>query len=257
MHPLHMLFLSLALNGTFFVLAAILRTDVFTDITYSLTFVVLAILLFLAGPGVGILHWIVPALVVLWGARLGAYLFRRILHMKVDHRFDDKRNNPLRFGVFWLLQALTAWLVMLPAWGLATRSPEPDLPPWVLAVSVTFFLGGLLLETVADAQKYRFKKDPAHKSLPMTRGVWKWSRHPNYFGEIILWWALSFPGIFLFHDWELLYFLGPAFLTLMICFVSGIPLLEKSAAEKWGNDPAWCKYRDSTSLLIPLPPRKD
>ena len=103
---LQMLALSLLINGVFFVIAALLRTDVFTDITYSLTFAVLAGVLFAFAPVRGVLQFLTAGAVLLWALRLGGYLFYRILSIKVDHRFDDKRNSFVKFGSFWLLQAI-------------------------------------------------------------------------------------------------------------------------------------------------------
>lgn len=254
---LHMLLISFALNGLFFILAAILKTDVFTDITYSLSFVALAILLALQDAGKSIAGIVLPALVVIWGIRLGSYLFTRILKIKVDHRFDDKRDNPLKFGIFWILQAVTVWIVMLPVYGI-TRSPRSqDIHPAILAVSVLLFFSGLVIESVADAQKSRFKGNPANERDFISTGLWSWSRHPNYFGEILLWWALALPGVMVFTGLEWLYFAGPAYLTLLICFVSGIPLLERSALKKWGTNERYIRYRRTTSILIPRPPKKD
>ena len=154
MNLLQSLLASLALNGIFFVFAAYLKTDVFTDITYSLSFVLLTAVLYLTSGRKGAAQVIASAMVILWGIRLGAYLFNRILHIKVDHRFDDKRNNPVRFGMFWLLQAVTVWVVMLPVFGILSAPESLEPPVWALAVSVAGFLAGFLIEAVADAQKF-------------------------------------------------------------------------------------------------------
>lgn len=257
MNVLQMLLISLALNGVFFIIAAALKTDVFTDITYSLTFVLLAALLAAFGGGKGIAGIAAAAMVIMWGLRLGGYLFYRILHIKVDHRFDDKRDNFVRFGSFWLLQAITVWVVMLPVYGLANASSGDSIPAWAIAVSIAFFAIGLAIEAVSDAQKFSFKSKPENRGKFMSSGLWKWSRHPNYFGEMLLWWAIAFPGAFAFRGASWLYFLGPLFITLLISFVSGIPLLEKSADEKWGTDEEYLRYRRTTSILVPLPPKRD
>jgi len=257
MNLIQMLLLSLAINGVFFIIAAFLRTDVFTDITYSLSFVVLAILLALRSTGNSPVRMITIAAVVLWGLRLGSYLFNRILHIKVDHRFDDKRDNFVRFGSFWLLQAITVWVVMLPVYGIVSAPDAAAIPFVFLVPGIFVFLAGLVIETVADFQKYRFKMNPENKGAFMSSGIWKYSRHPNYFGEMLVWWGIALPGILLFEGAAWLYFLGPVFITLLLLFVSGIPLLEKSAEAKWGNDEAYIRYRNTTSLLMPLPVRRD
>jgi len=249
--------ISLGLNGFFFVVAAVLRTDVFTDITYSLTFILLTAYLFFTKSSHSPVQLMTAAAVVLWGLRLGTYLFNRILHIKVDHRFDDKRDNPIRFGMFWLLQAVTVWVVMLPVYGILSSSRMMNLPVWYILPGAVIFIVGLVIEAVADAQKYRFKMDAGSKGSFMSSGIWKYSRHPNYFGEILVWWALAWPGVFLFQGLEFLFFLGPVYITLLLLLVSGIPLLEKSADEKWGNEPLYQKYKRTTSILVPLPVKKE
>ncbi len=253
---LHLFLISLALNGLFFIFAAILKTDVFTDITYSLTFIVLSTVLLITAPALAFWQIGLAAAVILWGLRLGSYLFTRILTIKVDHRFDDKRGNVVAFGSFWLLQALTVAIVMLPVYGLLHGTAGAGTPPAnILIIAALLYISGLLIETVADAQKFAFKQTAAGKGRWMQSGIWRYSRHPNYFGEMLVWWGLALPGVFLFNGLQWLYFIGPVFITLLLLFVSGIPLLEKSADKKWGNDPEYISWRDTTSLLIPLPPR--
>jgi len=256
MNLLQLLLISLAINGVFFLVAALLRTDVFTDITYSLSFLALTALAFAAAPARDALRLLTAGAVFLWGLRLGGYLFYRILHIKVDHRFDDKRDSFVKFGSFWLLQPISVWVILMPAFGILSRASSPPLSPAQLVPGAVLFLVGFALETVADAQKFAFKSKPESKGRFMSTGVWKYSRHPNYFGEMLIWWGISAPGAFLFRDAELLFFIGPVFITLLLLFVSGIPLLEKEADRKWGKSADYREYKTRTSILIPLPRRK-
>ena len=247
---------SIALNGIFFIFAAVLKSDVFTDITYSLSFILLAVLLLVSEHPVQTLPLIALILVIVWAVRLGGYLFWRILHIKVDHRFDGKRENFISFGSFWLLQAVTVAIVMVPLYGIVTTAHRAaGLTPWIHVPLIILYSIGLVIETVADFQKYRFKMKPENKGAFMRTGIWKYSRHPNYFGEILIWWSIGLMGAPLFVGLEWLYLVGPLFITLLLLFVSGIPLLEKSAEEKWGSDPEYRAYRDTTSILIPRPPK--
>lgn len=118
------LVIALAVNGGFFAVAAARRTDVVTDLSYSLTFALLAIVLPLTG-GREAVQLVASLLVLLWAARLGAYLFRRIVRMKVDHRFDGMRDKPLRFARFWLMQAIAVAMIMLPVSYLLDCSDAP------------------------------------------------------------------------------------------------------------------------------------
>jgi len=253
MSLLQMLALSLLINGVFFIIAAILRTDVFTDITYSLTFAVLTALLFAFAHARGVVQLLTAGAVLVWALRLGGYLFYRILKIKVDHRFDDKRNSFMKFGSFWLLQAISVWVILLPVYGLLSLGAEMRISPAMLVPGAVIFFAGLVLETVADAQKFAFKSKPESKGEFMSTGVWSYSRHPNYFGEMLVWWGIALPGAFAFRGVEFLYFAGPVFITLLLLFVSGVPILEKEADRKWGDREDYRAYKRRTSVLVPLP----
>ena len=194
--------------------------------------------------------------VIIWSIRLGIYLLRRILLIKIDHRFDDKRDSFLRFGAFWILQALTVWILILPVYGSASSdSLSSGITIWFIIGSAAW-LKGFIIETVSDYQKYIFKKNPDNKGKFISKGLWKYSRHPNYFGEILLWWGIAAACIPYFKGPEFLYLISPVFITFLLLKVTGIPLLEKSWEEKWGGDPEFQNYKKQTSLLIPMPPGK-
>lgn len=254
MDLLIMLGVSLAINAFFFIFAAWTKTDYFTDITYSLGFILLSVYIYITQEPEDIISHILLAMVILWALRLGSYLFYRIIHIKTDHRFDERRNSVVRFGLFWLLQAVTTWVVMLPVFGIVSSGPDIERVPvtHIMPFSVSY-LAGLAIETAADIQKYRFIMNPAGRNRFVNTGIWRYSRHPNYFGEIVIWWSIGLPGIFVFSGVQWLYLSGPIAITLLLIFVSGIPLLEKSADEKWGNDPEYTEYKSTTSILIPLP----
>jgi steroid 5-alpha reductase family enzyme len=146
--------IALALNGAFFAVAAARRTDVVTDLSYSLTFAVLAGVLPFTGAREPV-QLAASLLVLVWAVRLGT-LFRRILRMKVDHRFDLMRDKPLRFARFWLLQTIAVAVIMLPVSYLLDRSDAPGFGAWAFAGAAVWF-AGLLIEAAADAQKSAFK----------------------------------------------------------------------------------------------------
>ncbi|HUF47203.1 MAG TPA: DUF1295 domain-containing protein [Vicinamibacterales bacterium] len=122
-----------------------------------------------------------------------------------------------------------------------------------MTIGLPVWAAGLTIETVADAQKFRFKSQPGGGAHWVDTGLWSLSRHPNYFGEILCWW-----GVFLFAwpdlgRWALLGMVGPTTLTAILLFFTGIPTLERSAREKWGEDPAYEAYRERTRMLVPWP----
>jgi len=244
---------ALAVNGAFFAVAAARKTDVVTDLSYSLTFALLAIVLPFTGAREPV-QLVASLLVVVWAVRLGAYLFRRILQMKVDHRFDGIRDDPLRFARFWLLQAITVAVVMLPVSYLLDRESPPALGVWSLA-GAAVWLAGLLVESVADAQKAAFRAKDENRGRFVADGLWRYSRHPNYFGEMLVWWGLFVYAVPVLHGAAFAVVIGPVFITILLLFVSGIPPLERSADERYGSDAAYRDYKRRTSILIPLPPR--
>ena len=244
---------ALAVNGAFFAVAAVRKTDVVTDLSYSLTFAVLAVVLPFTGAREPV-QIVASLLVLVWAVRLGAYLFRRILRMKVDHRFDEMRDKPLRFARFWFLQAITVAVVMLPVSYLLDSNDPPGFGPWA-AVGGCVWLVGLVIEAVADGQKSAFRRKEENRGRFVASGLWRYSRHPNYFGEMLVWWGLFVYAVPFLHDAAFAVVAGPVFITLLLLLVSGIPLLERSADEKYGSDPAYRDYKRRTSILVPLPPR--
>jgi steroid 5-alpha reductase family enzyme len=243
---------ALAVNGGFFAVAAARKTDVVTDLSYSLTFALLAIVLPFTGAAKPV-QLVASLLVVAWALRLGGYLFRRILRTKVDHRFDGIREDTLRFARFWLLQAITVAVVMLPVSYLLDREHPPGFGAWSL-VGAAVWLVGFLVEAVADAQKAAFKAKDENRGRFVSTGLWRYSRHPNYFGEMLVWWGLFVYALPVLHGAAFAVVAGPVYITLLLLFVTGIPPLERSADQKHGDKPAYRDYKRRTSILVPLPP---
>jgi steroid 5-alpha reductase family enzyme len=123
-------------------------------------------------------------------------------------------------------------------------------------IGIVLFSIGLLIESISDVQKFRYKSKPENTAHWVDSGLWKYSRHPNYFGEMLVWWGLFIVVIPSLRGLDWLTVIGPLFITLLLLFVSGIPLLEKSADRKYGDNAEYRSYRESTSILFPLPPRR-
>jgi steroid 5-alpha reductase family enzyme len=240
-------------NAAFFAIAAARKTDVVTDLSYSLSFAVLAIVLPFAGARETV-QLAASLLVLVWAVRLGSYLFRRILRTRVDRRFDEMRDKPLRFARFWLLQAITVAVVMLPVSYLLGRDDAPEAGPWTIA-GVALWSTGLLIEAVADAQKSSFKARDENRGRFITSGLWRYSRTPTTSARCSSGGACSSSPCPSSTGAAFAVVAGPVFITLHLLFVSGIPLLERSAEAKYGDDPAYREYKRRTSILVPLPPR--
>lgn len=247
---------SLGIQAAFFALAATLRTDKVTDLSYGLTFIAIALLLVVRLDSPGWPAVILAACVVAWGVRLAGYLFVRILHMGRDARFDGIRERFVKFLIFWTFQGLTVWVVMLPTtlW-FAVVEVEDASGSWTAAMTagVIVWAAGLAIETVADAQKFRYKRRAGRDARWMSTGLWRYSRHPNYLGELLCWWGLF---VFVAPDlgmWALVGLAGPVAITGILIYGTGIPTLEASANRKWGDDPEYQAYRRHTNRLIPFP----
>jgi steroid 5-alpha reductase family enzyme len=245
----------LGLQVLAFAVAATRKTDTLTDITYSLTFALVAILLLVGAGRYEPTQVLIAAAIVIWAARLGGYLLVRVLRTGRDKRFDGIRENPLKFAGFWLLQTVTIWTVLLPA-TLALSSPAPLPLGWQAWAGGAIWLAGLLIEAIADQQKFAFRNDPGNDGRWIDRGLWRYARHPNYFGEMLCWWGLFLVASPALDGWAWLAAAGPVFLTLLLLFGSGIPTVARSQRRRYGQDPAFQQYLRRTSLLVPLPPRK-
>jgi protein-S-isoprenylcysteine O-methyltransferase Ste14 len=128
---------------------------------------------------------------------------------------------------------------------------------WVLfeAFQQRYVAAGFLLEIVADRQKRRFKADPANAGKFISSGLWAWSRHPNYFGEILLWLGVAMVAAPVLSGWQLVSLISPVFVVLLLTRVSGIPLLEARSDKRWGSEPEYQSYKLNTPVLIPRPPK--
>jgi len=244
---------AVVVNGLFFAYASVKKTDVVTDLSYGLSFALVSLTLILLNPDAGFTALLPAWLTILWALRLGGYLFTRIIKTKVDHRFDAMRDKPLRFARFWILQAMAVAIIVLPVVASVASGLVPRGIGILELVGLLMWCAGFIIEAVSDAQKSAFKNSGAKG--PITTGLWRYSRHPNYFGETLLWWGIFVFSLPALSGGLYLAIFGPVVITLLLLFVSGIPLLEKSADAKYGGDPAYREYKRKTSIFIPLPPR--
>lgn len=247
--------ISLAIQVGFFVVAALRKTDALTDLSYGLSFVAIVWLIGIEKAPLTPLSALLVSMVTLWGIRLATYLFIRVLIIKQDKRFDGVRENPLKFGLFWLLQAVSIWVILLPTTAAISSNHTNTIALWQW-LALAGWIIGLTIETVADWQKFVFKLKPENKGKWIATGLWGVSRHPNYFGELLCWWsifALVAPQL---AAWSWLTILGPLHISVLILFVSGIPTLEKHYAKVYAENAAFKRYQRRTSLLIPWFNRK-
>ncbi len=243
-----------------FIPAYLLQDEGFYDLTGSLTYIsvtLLAVALSSEVDGRSILLFV---LVVIWAARLGFYLFRRIRRAGKDERFDRIKPSFIRFLNAWTLQGLWVSLTLAAALAAVTTTVRKDLGV-VALVGAVVWAAGLGIEAAADHQKSRFRAEPANRGRFISSGLWAWSRHPNYFGEITLWVGVAIVAVPVLRGWQWATLVSPLFVALLLTRVSGVPLLEKRADEKWGGQEDYEVYKARTPVLVPLPPtvtaRKD
>lgn len=246
--------LAFAVNWIAFIPASAAQTEKYYDITGTVTYLTVTIAAVALSGDVDTRALIVGAMVIVWTLRLGLFLFGRIKREGRDSRFDAIKVDPLRFLLAWTLQGL--WVLFTAAAALAIITAEDRQPlGWVAYPGIAVWLAGFAIEVIADRQKSQFRQDPENKGRFIHTGLWAWSRHPNYFGEITLWTGIAILAVPILSGWRWVVLISPVFVTLLLTQISGIPMLEKRADERWGDDAAYQRYRESTPVLVPRPPR--
>lgn len=229
------------------------RNDV-ADVAWGLGFVLLTWVSFFLAEGSGNRGLLVALLVSVWGIRLTWHIHSRNRGKTEDYRYAAWRQEwgkwfyPRSFLQVYLLQGFLCFLIAAPILAIHQDSATPL--GWIDFLGVAVWIFGFVFEAVADAQLARFLKRPENRGKLMRSGLWAYSRHPNYFGEVVLWWgvwilSLSVPG-----GWIAV--IGPLVITFLILKVSGIPMLERKMAE----NPEFREYARRVSAFVPLPPKR-
>lgn len=241
-------------NWIAFIPANLYKTEKYYDLVGAFTnSTIILLAAFLSGP-LSTRAIIVTVFVVIWALRLGSFLFKRISLDGADSRFDKIKASPMRFLNAWNLQAL--WVILTTACAVGIVTSGNDKPLGVIAyIGMAIWLIGFAIEVVADKQKRIFRANPAHKGQFITTGLWSWSRHPNYFGEITLWCGIAILALPILSGSQYIVLISPIFVTLLLTRVSGIPLLEASSDKKWGGSADYEAYKKRTPILILKPPK--
>ncbi len=242
--------LAFLINWLMFIPAYIFQTEKFYDLTGSLTYISIAIIAFLWSGATDNRSMLLFGLVIIWASRLGTFLFRRIQRDGKDDRFDKIKPNFLRFLNAWTIQALWVTLTAAPAFIAITAMQRKELGVFAI-IGLVLWIIGFVIEVVADYQKTQFRKNPANKEKFIQSGLWARSRHPNYFGEILLWIGVTVIAIPVLQGWQWIALISPIFVTLLLTRVSGVPMLEAKAKRKWGGQADYEAYKQNTPVLIP------
>lgn len=247
--------LALAVNWLAFIPAALAQTEKYYDLMGSVTFLSIIALASVLSAPLDMRAIVAAGMVTIWTSRLGLFLFRRIAAAGgTDGRFDKIKTNPARFLVTWTMQAL--WAIVTASAAVViisaqTRAPL-DLFFWAGAAIWT---GAFLIEVIADGQKSAFRADPANRGRFIATGLWSWSQHPNYFGEIMMWTGMAIMAVPVLSGAAFIVFMSPLLIFVLLTKVSGINMLDAAAKAKWGDDPAYRAYRARTAVLVPRPPK--
>ncbi len=247
--------LAFAVNWAAFIPAVMNRTERYYDLTGGVTYISVILAAVLLSRPLDLRGVLVVAMVLIWSLRLATFLYRRILRAGHDDRFDDLKTQPLPFFMAWTLQGL--WVLLTAAAALAVITGGTREPLGVVGmVGITIWAIGMVIEIVADRQKSNFKADPLNEGKFINVGLWAWSRHPNYFGEIVLWTGMAILAVPVLQGWQWATLISPLFVTVLLTRISGIPLLEKKADRVWGGQTEYEEYKRRTPILIPKPPAR-
>ena len=235
--------------------ASFFQTERFYDLTGGLTYVALTAITLWGGStdsAPGPREVIVSLLVAVWSIRLSGFLFLRIHHAGKDGRFDDLKTSPTRFVIPWTLQALWVFITMNVVIVINSQSgPSPPLGAWD-AIGLLLWVTGFAIEVIADRQKTQFNSIPENEGKWIGEGLWAVSRHPNYMGETILWLGMAFFGVACFTGLEFLAWISPLFVYFLLTRISGVPILDRRAMERWGGQPEYLEYREKTPEIFPF-----
>jgi len=253
--PIFMLAVGLAflIQWLVFIPSYLFQTEKFFDLTGSLTYisvVTVAVCYSRYSMPLDARSILLAVLVGIWAVRLGAFLFGRIRKAGKDDRFDELKPNFFRFLNVWTIQAL--WVTFTTAAPLVaiTTSNRKEFDVFAI-VGLLVWVFGFVIEVAADMQKSRFNADPSNKGKFIQTGLWSRSRHPNYFGEIVLWIGIALIAAPVLQGWQWIAMISPIFVTILLTRISGIPMLEKKAETKWGGQAEYEAYKKNTPVLIP------
>jgi steroid 5-alpha reductase family enzyme len=253
--PLFALCVALAflIQWAAFIPAFIRQTETFYDLTGSITYISVVVVAVLLSPSVDARALLLLTIVSVWAIRLGSFLFRRIRAEGFDRRFNDIKPSFARFLMAWTLQGLWVCFSLAAALAAITSETRRELGIFAL-VGFLVWLLGFGIEVIADRQKSQFRAAPENANKFINVGLWSWSRHPNYFGEIVLWVGVTIIAIPVLSGWQWVTLISPVFVTILLTRISGVPILEARSDEKWGGQADYEDYKARTAVLIPMPP---
>ena len=249
---LRVVILAFLIQWVAYIPAYVFQTEKFYDLTGSLTYLSVTWYALILASGdfanANVANTVIVLLISLWALRLGSFLFMRIHKDGEDKRFRTIKPSATQFFMTWTLQGL--WVSLCSMCALTAISSDGGV-----VVNAMFYFGlglfvlGFSTEIVADNQKSKFRSFSENKDKFITTGLWAKSRHPNYFGEIVLWTGIAVMSFSSLEGWQYLTLISPIFTYILLVYVSGVRMLEARADKKWGDDEDYIKYKSETSAL--------
>lgn len=246
--------IAFAVQWICFIPSWFLHSERFFDLVGSATYLTVAVVSLLAIPKIDTRSVLLGLMICLWGLRLGTFLFARVQAVGHDARFDLIKHKFAWFLMTWTVQGLWVLITSSAALAAITSSKRSDFGI-IGIIGIILWLTGFVIEIVADEQKRKFKLDPSKQNSFITDGLWGWSQHPNYFGEIVLWIGVSLVALPGLSSWQYFTLISPVFVFILLTRISGLPMLNSAARKRWGDDPEFMAYKKSTPVLIPRPPK--
>ncbi|MDC0052781.1 DUF1295 domain-containing protein [Gammaproteobacteria bacterium] len=243
-----------ALHWAVFVPSYAFKTEHYFDLTGSLSYITTVAAAIVLNPSLDLRDLIICAMITVWALRLGSFLFWRIKKDGQDKRFIVMKTKFTWFLMTWTIGGL--WVLVTMAAGLAALTSNITAELGLISyLGIALWLFGFIVEVTADNQKTEFRKNPDNRNRFITTGVWSWSQHANYFGEITLWFGLALVALPVLSGWQLATLISPVFVYFLLTKVSGIPLLDRLAKQKWGTNSDYLSYTQGTSKLLLWPPK--
>jgi len=234
-----------------FIPSFINRTEKFYDLTGGITYLTVVAVAVKLSSTIDARTMLLAGMIAIWAIRLSSFLFLRIRAAGEDRRFREIKQSFARFLLAWTLQGL--WIAFSLSAALAAITSIKRVELGIFAfVGLIVWVFGFAIEVIADRQKSAFKAKPENKDKFINTGLWSWSRHPNYFGEIVLWVGVMIIALPILQGWQWITLISPIFITILLTRISGIPMLETRADEKWGGQEDYEAYKANTPVLISI-----
>ena len=251
---LHIVYIIFSIHILIFIPSYFLKTEKYFDITGTIAYLSIITLIFYhfqsKNIDLSIQSKLVSIMILIWALRLGIFLFLRIIIFKNDSRFDDAKKSFFKFLRFWMISSLWVFITTLNATTLILNNHKIANIP-LFSIGLILWVVGFSIESIADYQKMRFKINNMNNSKFISKGIWAYSQHPNYFGEITIWVGISIISLGSLREIQFLTLISPIFVYLLLTRISGINLLEESSKMKWGKDKEFINYYNNTPKLIP------